>query len=206
VDLPVIFHDEDRYCPTGLQPYLEARPDRPQPARYGFLQALDAADDLGAVSKVDATFSLINRTTTVRLAEEIDEGELREQLDHARTLRFGKKEMIWLAGNTFYGSQADLRAGVPAWLEGFQLPEYHLEKRDGQYELTFHGRGSTPRCGRSRRSPSSTSCARAAMKAYRPLCARRALCPGQGQDVGEGRAAEAAPGAADIRFRHAPPA
>ena len=51
----------------------------------------------GMYPKVDATFSLINRTTSVRLAEEIDEGELRDQLDHARTLRFSKKEMIWLA-------------------------------------------------------------------------------------------------------------
>jgi nicotinate phosphoribosyltransferase len=27
------------------------------------------------------------------------------------------------------------------WFEGLQLPPYHLEKRDGQYELTFEGRG-----------------------------------------------------------------
>src|SRR5258705_1781123 len=43
----------------------------------------------GLYPDVEATFSLINRTTTVKLAEEIDEGELRAQLDHARTLRFG---------------------------------------------------------------------------------------------------------------------
>ena len=53
--------------------------------------------------KVEVTFGLINRSKAIRLAEVIDEGELREQLDHARTLRFTKKEMIWLAGNTFYG-------------------------------------------------------------------------------------------------------
>lgn len=41
---------------------------------------------------VDATFSLINRTKTVRLADEIDEQELRDQLDHARGLRFTKKK------------------------------------------------------------------------------------------------------------------
>ena len=45
----------------------------------------------GMYPKVNATFSLINRTTSVRLADEIDEQELREQLDHARTLRFTKK-------------------------------------------------------------------------------------------------------------------
>src|SRR5713226_5118265 len=49
------------------------------------------------------TFSVINRSRHVRLAEVIDEGELRAQLDHARTIRFSKKELIWLAGNKFYG-------------------------------------------------------------------------------------------------------
>ena len=52
---------------------------------------------------VNATFSLINRTTSVRLADIIDEKELRAQLDHARSVRFTKKELIWLAGNSFYG-------------------------------------------------------------------------------------------------------
>lgn len=93
----------------------------------------------GMHPKVDATFSLINRATSVKLAEEIDEGELREQLDHARTLRFSKKEMIWLGGNNFYGRKQIFEPEFLAWLEDFQLPEYHLEKRDGQYELTFAG-------------------------------------------------------------------
>jgi nicotinate phosphoribosyltransferase len=93
----------------------------------------------GMYPKVDATFSLINRTTSARLAEEIDEGALREQLDHARTLRFGKKEMIWLAGNSFYGRKQIFEPEFLSWLENFRLPEYELEKRDGQYELHFHG-------------------------------------------------------------------
>lgn len=93
----------------------------------------------GMHPNVDATFSLINRATSVKLAEEIDEGELREQLDHARTLRFSKKEMIWLGGNNFYGRKQIFEPEFLAWLENFQLPPYHLEKRDGQYELTFAG-------------------------------------------------------------------
>ncbi|HVK92560.1 MAG TPA: nicotinate phosphoribosyltransferase [Mycoplana sp.] len=91
---------------------------------------------------VDATFSLINRTKTVRLADEIDEQELRDQLDHARSLRFTKKEMIWLAGNTFYGKKQIFAPEFLAWLADFQLPDYHLARRDGQYELTFAGRWS----------------------------------------------------------------
>ena len=49
------------------------------------------------------TFSVIHRTHHVRLGEVIDEAELRAQLDHARTVRFSEKELIWLAGNSFYG-------------------------------------------------------------------------------------------------------
>lgn len=89
---------------------------------------------------VDATFSLINRTKTVRLADEIDEQELREQLDHARELRFSKKEMIWLAGNTFYGRKQIFSPEFLAWLAKFRLPDYELKRSDGQFELTFRGR------------------------------------------------------------------
>ncbi|MGE7370214.1 nicotinate phosphoribosyltransferase [Neorhizobium sp. NPDC001467] len=90
--------------------------------------------------QTDATFSLINRTTRVRLADEIDEAELRDQLDYARSLRLSKKEMIWLAGNTFYGRKQIFEPEFLTWLAAYQLPEYELHKRDGQYELTFHGR------------------------------------------------------------------
>ena len=88
---------------------------------------------------VQATFSLINRSRHVRLADIVDEGELRAQLDHARTLSFSKKELIWLAGNTFYGETQMFKPGFIAWLADFRLPPYELTKRDGQYELSFHG-------------------------------------------------------------------
>jgi nicotinate phosphoribosyltransferase len=93
----------------------------------------------GLYPSVQATFTLINRTTTVRLADEIDEAELRAQLDHARTIRFSKKEMIWLAGNSFYGRKQIFEPDFLAWLAGFRLPEYELTKRNGQYELNFRG-------------------------------------------------------------------
>jgi nicotinate phosphoribosyltransferase len=89
--------------------------------------------------QVHATFALINRTTTVRLAEVIDEAELRAQLDHARSLRFAKKELIWLAGNSFYGKQQMFAPDFIAWLADFRLPDYDLRKVDGQYELRFEG-------------------------------------------------------------------
>ncbi|WP_279482016.1 nicotinate phosphoribosyltransferase [Aureimonas sp. SK2] len=94
----------------------------------------------GLHGDTDVTFRLINRTRTVRVADEIDEGELRAQLDHARTIRFSKREMIWLAGNTFYGERQIFRPAFLEWLKDFQLPPYELAKRDGQYELMFRGR------------------------------------------------------------------
>jgi nicotinate phosphoribosyltransferase len=88
---------------------------------------------------VRATFALLNRTRQVRIADEIDEGELRAQLDHARMLRFTKKEMIWLAGNTFYGRAQIFEPEFLAWLQDFQLPDYELDRVDGQYVLSFAG-------------------------------------------------------------------
>ncbi|HML31007.1 MAG TPA: nicotinate phosphoribosyltransferase [Hyphomicrobium sp.] len=88
---------------------------------------------------VQVTFSLINRSKTVRLADIIDEDELRAQLDHARAIRFTKKELIWLAGNSFYGETQMFGADFIAWLADFQLPDYELRKVDGQYELDFAG-------------------------------------------------------------------
>jgi nicotinate phosphoribosyltransferase len=84
-------------------------------------------------------FSLINRTSSVRLAELIDEGELREQLDHVRSLSLRRGESTWLRGNTFYGKRQMFRPEFMEWFEGLRLPPYHLERRDGQYELTFEG-------------------------------------------------------------------
>jgi nicotinate phosphoribosyltransferase len=84
-------------------------------------------------------FSLINRSKTVRLAELIDEGELREQLDHIRSLSLSRGESTWLRGNTFYGKRQMFRPDFMEWFENLRLPPYHLEKIDGQYELTFEG-------------------------------------------------------------------
>lgn len=85
-------------------------------------------------------FSLINRTKSVKMAELIDEGELRQQLDHIRSLSLSRGESTWLRGNTFYGKRQMFRSDFMEWFENMRLPEYHLEKRDGQYELTFEGK------------------------------------------------------------------
>jgi nicotinate phosphoribosyltransferase len=85
------------------------------------------------------TFSLINRTTHIPLANLIDEGELREQLDHIRTLRLTRGESTWMRGNTFYGKRQMFTPEFMDWFEHLQLPPYHLERVGDQYELTFEG-------------------------------------------------------------------
>ena len=39
----------------------------------------------------------------------MDEGELREQLDHIRSLSLTRGETTWLRGNTFYGKRQMFR-------------------------------------------------------------------------------------------------
>jgi len=89
--------------------------------------------------RTQVSFSLINRSKSIRLAELVDEGELREQLDHIRSLRLTRGESTWLRGNTFYGKRQMFTPAFMEWFENLQLPPYHLEKKDGQYELTFEG-------------------------------------------------------------------
>ena len=74
----------------------------------------------GLYPEVEATFSLINRTTTVRLAEEIDESELRDAArprPHAALLQEGDD---LARRQQLLRPQADLRAGVPGLAR--QLP------------------------------------------------------------------------------------
>jgi nicotinate phosphoribosyltransferase len=89
--------------------------------------------------RVPVTFGLINRTAGERLAEVIPEAVLRRQLDHVRSLRFRENELIWLAGNKFYGRRDIFKPDYIEYLREFELPDYRLETKDGQYVLTFEG-------------------------------------------------------------------
>jgi nicotinate phosphoribosyltransferase len=90
--------------------------------------------------KTKASFSLINRSADVRLAEIIDPEQIREQLNQTRLLRFHKSELIWLAGNTFYGHRGIFEPDFLEWLErDFRLSDYELSLEDGQFSLAFHG-------------------------------------------------------------------
>ncbi len=64
-----------------------------------------------------ATFTLINRTTSVQLGDIVSVEQLREQLEATRRLRFRKSELVWLAGNTFYGRRGIFEPAFLDWLE-----------------------------------------------------------------------------------------
>jgi nicotinate phosphoribosyltransferase len=89
-----------------------------------------------------ATFALANRSRDVRLADMIDMDELREQLDHARTLRFEANELIWLRGQTFYGQEGMFTPHFIDFLRRLRLPEYELsaDPETGQIRFETHGR------------------------------------------------------------------
>ena len=90
--------------------------------------------------RVHATFTLLNRTESVRLGEIVGVAQLREQLEATRRLRFHKSELIWLAGNTFYGRRGIFEPAFLEWLEnGFRLSDFDLSVKDGQLALSFQG-------------------------------------------------------------------
>jgi nicotinate phosphoribosyltransferase len=87
-----------------------------------------------------ATFTLANRSVGVPLGSIVNVEELREQLEATRKLRFHKSEMIWLAGNTFYGRRGIFEPAFLRWLErDFCLSDFDLSVRDGQLSLHFEG-------------------------------------------------------------------
>jgi len=87
-----------------------------------------------------ASFSVFNRTTSVRLGEILGVSQVREQLEATRKLGFHKSELIWLAGNTFYGRRGIFEPAFLEWLEnGFRLSEFDLAIHDGQITLSFQG-------------------------------------------------------------------
>ena len=85
------------------------------------------------------TFALFNRSSTGPVDTFAHE-ELTAQLDHARNVRFRRSELVWLAGNTFYGRRGIFEPAFLEWLErDFRLSDYELSVKDGRFHLTFDG-------------------------------------------------------------------
>ena len=86
------------------------------------------------------TSEVHNRTVKVRLAERIGAEALREQMEHVRGLRYRRSELVWLAGNTFYGVRSIFEPGFLDWLQhDFRLSDYEISEQDGQLVLRFEG-------------------------------------------------------------------
>lgn len=88
---------------------------------------------------VRTEWALINRTRSVRLAGQIDSGELREQLDHVRTVGFSPAERDWLASLCFDDMCPILERDFLDWAARLRLPAYELSEREGEIELRFEG-------------------------------------------------------------------
>jgi nicotinate phosphoribosyltransferase len=85
-------------------------------------------------------WSLVNRHPAVRIADIVHIEEFKVQLQHVRGLHFRKSELVWLAGNTFYGYRGIFEPAFLEWLEqDFRLSDYQFRVRDGQIHLTFEG-------------------------------------------------------------------
>ena len=90
--------------------------------------------------KTRVSFSLFNRSISVRLADMFSREELTHQMEHVRKLRFRRSELVWLAGNTFYGRRGIFEPAFLEWLErDFRLSDYELSIEDGQFLLSFDG-------------------------------------------------------------------
>src|SRR6266478_4822099 len=90
--------------------------------------------------RTHVSFSLFNRTTSMRLANMFSREELIHQMEHVRGLRFRRSELVWLAGNTFYGRRGIFEPAFLEWLErDFRLSDYELSVQDGQFTLSFRG-------------------------------------------------------------------
>src|ERR1700686_432025 len=90
--------------------------------------------------KTHASFSISNRSSQVRLADQIAIEDLIHQLEHVRKLRFRRSELVWLAGNTFYGRRGIFEPAFLEWLaRDFRLSDYALAVVDGQFHLSFEG-------------------------------------------------------------------
>lgn len=87
---------------------------------------------------VPVKYAFKNRTRNTRLAEVVDENELRYQLDGVRNLRTTDDEINYLSGlknnrKPLFGKE------YLAFLKGLQLPNYNLKREDGNFKLEFEG-------------------------------------------------------------------
>lgn len=87
-------------------------------------------------TQVYVKYAFKNRTKKVRLAKHIDVGELREQLDHVRDLRFSKQELEYLKTIEVDNKRIFFKGYFFDFLGELQLPPYELEIVDSVFQIT----------------------------------------------------------------------
>ncbi len=88
---------------------------------------------------VPVRYALTNRTSGVNLADHIRQGDVRYELDHVRTLRFGNSDLHYLRGTNEHGMRMFAEDYLD-FLRTLQLPPYDLFVSAGQLKLEFSGR------------------------------------------------------------------
>ncbi len=87
---------------------------------------------------VPVNYEFKNRTQFVRLAEVVDEKELREELDQIRPLGLNEREVEYLRQLKNNGQQL-FKEDYLAFLRNPKMPQYDLKVAGKDYELKFKG-------------------------------------------------------------------
>lgn len=87
---------------------------------------------------VPVKYAFKNRTKGIKLAEVVDERELRQELDRIQDLKPTQKELEYLAGlrnneKPLFGE------GYLDFIRNIRLPDYNLRIKDGEFQLEFEG-------------------------------------------------------------------
>ncbi len=88
--------------------------------------------------EVPVRFKFNNRSVGVPLAKIIPIEELREQLDHVRTLFYNNSELHYLRGTNEYQERM-FKEPYLQFLRQLRMPEYELEYRGDEVSLEFAG-------------------------------------------------------------------
>lgn len=88
---------------------------------------------------VEVEFALTNRTKDVRLADIVDIGRLREELEAARRPEWTERDERFMRTHELAPGVRTFTDGFVDYQLGLTLPEYHVEIRDGQFDVRQRG-------------------------------------------------------------------
>jgi nicotinate phosphoribosyltransferase len=88
---------------------------------------------------VQVTKTIKCRTKDVKLRDFLDAQQLQAQLNHARSLRYKSNELVWLAGQKFYGETGIFNKAYLETLATFSLPDYKVQTEGDDWVISFTG-------------------------------------------------------------------